>query len=109
MEDKQVNVHPQGIYYFCPHCKSHMKIEYHSNFCPDCGEKLFWDDVNEYNNITSNYCYYEDNDETCKYYRKSCNGSKNCNYILHNIVLSKNVGKLTRSERRELLIEKGWE
>lgn len=108
IESKQVKVHPQGIYYFCPHCNSHMIINYKSNYCPDCGSKLLWDDVNEFQDIINHHCHYEDTDEYCSYYRKGCNGSKECDLILSLQILCEYAGRLTESERRSLLFEKGW-
>jgi transcription initiation factor IIE alpha subunit len=53
MEEKQVGVRPIGIYYICPHCNTQMRVDYYCNFCPDCGEKLNWNNVKEFNEINS--------------------------------------------------------
>lgn len=107
-EGKQVNIHPQGVYYFCPHCNSHMKINYKSKYCPDCGSKLLWEDANEFQDINNHSCHYEDTDEYCKYYHRCCSGSKECEYISSLHILSGYAGRLTTFERRSLLFEKGW-
>lgn len=108
MNEKQVSIMPKGIYYICPHCKEQMKVEYKCNYCPDCGGKLGWDNVKEYNEIKSHYCWNEDTDGFCKYYRRQCFGSLNCDYVKSQYLLSDDIGKLTSSEKKNILIEKGY-
>lgn len=43
----QVPIHMTGKYYHCPKCKSKMIIDHQCNYCPDCGQGLLWDNVNE--------------------------------------------------------------
>ena len=106
MESKQVWVIPTGIYYICPYCKEQMKVEYYCNYCPDCGNGLLWDNVKEFTEINSHSCYYEDVDGRCEYYGEQCVGSENCNYVRNDHILNKHIGRLTYSEKRNLLYKK---
>lgn len=110
MEGKQVEVYPCGIYHYCPHCGSCMQIEYHANYCPDCGKRILWDDVNEFNDITSKAhdCGYEDTDERCRWYGGWCEGSLRCKICQDDPYLKKYIGQITSQEKERVLQEKGW-
>jgi len=108
MESRQVNIHMKGKYYFCPHCESHMKIDYQSEHCPDCGKELNWNDVNIYRDICSISYPYEDVGDFCTYYKDLCCGSKTCHCVKEMNWLNDHIGYLTAFEKRQVLFDKGW-
>lgn len=107
MKGIQVDPRMQGAYHFCPHCNKQMLIEGMPNFCYECGGKLNWSNVKLYNEITSVSCPYEDTDNNCSWYRRSCGGSVTCDYI-NSTWARKYAGILVSFEKDKLLIENGW-